>query len=150
MVYYETKLTYTKETADGKVQKAKEVYLCRALSYADAEERMKEQMASYTFNGEMEIDIKKVKYVEIFPSADNNADKWYKAKVMFTTLDGDGDSLKEKKTANLMLVQAGSFEQALKNLQHALTSTASDAEIHTISETPIMDYYDFAIADVQQ
>lgn len=149
MIYYETKLTYTKEVGDGKMQKAKEVYLCRALSYADAEERIKEQMASSTFNGEMEIDIKKVKYVEIFLSENPQADKFYKAKVLFTTLEGDGDQLREKKTANLMLVQATDIDDALRSLNKALTSTASDTTVAAIQETLIMDYFDYFVADVQ-
>lgn len=147
MIYYETKLTYTKEVGDGKMQKAKEVYLCQALSYADAEMRIREQMASYTFNGEMELDIKKVKYVEIFRSENTNADKFYKAKVIFTSLEGDGDQLREKKVPNMMLVQATDIDDALRSLHKALTSTASDTTIASLQETAILDYFDFSIAD---
>ena len=51
MIYYQTKVSYTKETGDGKVQSAKEVYLVRALSYADAETRILETVSVYSHDG---------------------------------------------------------------------------------------------------
>lgn len=149
MIFYETKVSYTKEVGDGKLQSTKEVYLCRALNYADAETRMLEAVSVYSHDGLPECDIKKVKYVEVFTSDNPNADKFYKAKVIYTSLEGDGEQLKEKKVANLFLVQAWSVESALKALEKNLGGTASDYSIHTIAETLILDYYDFAIADAK-
>lgn len=149
MIYYETKLSYTKEEGDGKMKKATEYYIVRALSYADAEVRITEQQANYTFNGEMEVDIKKVKYAEIFPDSNPNSDKWYKGKVMVTTIVGEGEQAKEKKVPSLVLVQAYDIESALKNLQKVLSSSPDDSEVVAIQETKILDYYDFAIADVR-
>ncbi len=148
MVYYETKVSYSKEVGDGKFQSVKEAYLVRALSYADAETRILEQVSVYSHDGLPECDIKKVKYVDVFRTDNPNADKFYKAKVIYTTFDGDGENMREKKVANLYLVQAWDIKSALQLLEKNLVGTASDYSIHTISETLILDFYDFAIADI--
>ena len=69
------------------------------------------------------------------------ADKWYKAKLKFITIDEKTD--KEKKTAAHYLVQAGSFEGARKNIEDVMGGTMIDYEIDTVSETPIMDVYEY-------
>jgi len=149
MIYYETKLSYTKEEGDGKMKKATEYYVVRALSYADAEVRITEQQAGYTFNGEMEVDIKKVKYAEIFPDNNPNSDKWYKGKVMITSIVGEGDQAKEKKVPFVYLVQSYDIEGALKRLQKEMSHNADDSEVVAMQETKILDYYDFSTADVK-
>lgn len=150
MIYYETKVSYTKEVGDGKMQSTKELYLVQALNYADAEERIIEAVSHYSHDGMPEVDIRKVKYVDIFRTDNPNADKWYKAKVIYVTLEGDGEQMKEKKVANLMLVQAWDIKSALQMLEKNLGGTASDYSIHTIQETQILDYYDFGVADVKE
>ena len=89
-----------------------------------------------------------MKYVDIFDSEIVTDDKFYKAKVVYTSLEGEGDNLKEKKVSVLMLVRAANIKGALQRLEKNLSGTASDYFIHTISETLIMDYYDFSVADV--
>ena len=68
MIYYEVKATYVKDAGDGKMKSTKEVYLVRALNYADAESRMVETLSHYSHEGMPEVEIKKVKYVDIFDS----------------------------------------------------------------------------------
>ena len=103
---------------------------------------------TYSVTSDNEVEIKKVKYVDIFDSEVVTDDKFYKAKVVYTSLEGEGDSLKEKKVSVLMLVRAANIKGALQRLEKNLAGTASDYFIHTISETLIMDYYDFSVADV--
>ena len=69
------------------------------------------------------------------------ADKWYKAKLKFITIDEKTD--KEKKTAVYYLVQAGSFEGARKNIEDVMGGTMIDYVIDTVSETPIMDVFEY-------
>ncbi|MBP5498325.1 MAG: DUF4494 family protein, partial [Muribaculaceae bacterium] len=47
----------------------------------------------------------------------------------------------EKKTANLMLVQAGNFEEALKVFLEGMKGTMADYEIASIAETSLMDVF---------
>lgn len=144
MIYYETKVSYS--NMEGK--KTKEVHLVQAMNYADAETRIIEEVSHRTFDGLPEVEIKKVKYVDIFTSDDADADKFYKAKVIYTTFDTNGDQMKEKKVASLFLVQASGVRTALQHLEKNLQGTASDYSIHTISETLILDYHNYATADV--
>ncbi|MBQ0034719.1 MAG: DUF4494 domain-containing protein [Bacteroidales bacterium] len=144
MIYYETKLSYT--NMEGK--KTKEVHLVQAMNYADAESRMIEEISHRSFDGMPEVEIRKVKYIDIFTTTDADADKYYKAKVIYTTFDTNGDQMKEKKVASLFLVQAASLRAALQSLEKNLQGTASDYTIHTISETLILDYHNFSTADV--
>ena len=51
MIYYEVKATYVKDAGDGKMKSTKEVYLVRALNYADAESRMVETLSHYSHEG---------------------------------------------------------------------------------------------------
>ena len=148
MIYYEVKPTYVKVAGDGKMKSTKEVYLVRALNYADAESRMVETLSHYSHEGMPEVEIKKVKYVDIFDSEIVTDDKFYKAKVVYTSLEGEGDNLKEKKVSVLMLVRAANIKGALQRLEKNLSGTASDYFIHTISETLIMDEYGWSVADV--
>ena len=59
MIYYEVKATYVKDAGDGKMKSTKEVYLVRALNYADAESRMVETLSHYSHEGMPEVEIKK-------------------------------------------------------------------------------------------
>lgn len=148
MIYYETKATYQKDAGDGKMSKAKDVYLVRALSYSDAESHVIEYVSHYCFDGMPEIEIKKVKYLEVFCNESPEADKFYKVKAVFTTFDGEGDQMREKKTAQLFLVQAKSAEAAIKHFEQNMRGGMSDYTVHTVSETLILDYLDFGVADV--
>ena len=71
----------------------------------------------------------------------STADKWYKAKLKFITIDEKTE--KEKKTAVYYLVQAGSFEGARKNIDDVMGGTMIDYEIDTVSETKIMDVFEY-------
>ena len=125
MIYYEVKATYVKDAGDGKMKSTKEVYLVRALNYADAESRMVETLSHYSHEGMPEVEIKKVKYVDIFDSEIVTDDKFYKAKVVYTSLEGEGDNLKEKKVSVLMLVRAANIKGALQRfLRKTILNTA--------------------------
>lgn len=147
--YYQVKVTYSKDEGDGKIKSTKETFLAFARNYADAESRTTEKVASYSFDGLPQTDISKVRFAEVFTSDDPQAGIFYKAKVILTTQVGDGDHVKEKKVAYFYLVQAHSIKSALQNLERGLQGTISDYSIHTIAETPILDYYNFAVADVR-
>lgn len=151
MEYFETKAKFTKDQGDGKApQSTSELYIARALSYADVEERITEIVEHMSFEGLPELSIRKVKYTDIFPCDNPNADKWYKVKVIFRMLDGEGDNLKEKLVAQLFLVQAWDIASALKHTETNLRGGMTDGYVHTVSETKILDYYDFSVADVRE
>jgi hypothetical protein len=125
---------------DGMQKKVTEAYVVDALSFSEAEERIIEEMSSY-ISGEFNVtDIKKAPYGEIFFSDQEMADRWYKAKLQFITLDEKTE--KEKRSNVNYLVQAGSFNGAVKNLEEVMGGTMIDYSIVSVNETTLMDVFE--------
>lgn len=143
--WFECKIRYEKVMEDGLQKKVTENYVVDALSFSEAEERITEDMSSY-ISGEFDVaDIKKAAYREIFFSDDEMADKWYKAKLQFITYDEKTD--KEKRSSVTYLVQAGSFNGAVKNIDEAMGGTMIDYVISSVAETTLMDVYEYKKAE---
>jgi hypothetical protein len=87
-------------------------------------------------------DIKRVKYSEMFTSDKDNADKWYKVKCMFITLDEKSQT--EKKTASFILVQASDFHDAIRAFDEGMKGSMADYEINTVQETKILDVFPYS------
>ena len=86
-IWFDCKIAYEKVMEDGLQKKVKENYMVDALSFTEAESRIMEEMSSY-ISGEFAIeDIKIANYKEIFFSEEEMADRWYKAKLQFITID---------------------------------------------------------------
>ena len=134
-------IRYEKVMEDGLQKKVKEPYVVDALSFSEAEERIIEEMGSY-ISGEFDVqEIDRAPFKEIFFSDDEMADKWYKAKLQFITIDEKTD--KEKKTNVIYLVQAGSFDGARRNIDEVMGGTMIDYRIAAVSETNIMDVFEY-------
>ena len=98
-------------------------------------------MSSY-ISGEFEVaDIKKAAYKEIFFSDDEMADRWYKAKLQFITIDEKTE--KEKKSAVNYLVQAGTLNGAIKNIDEVMGGTMIDYVIASVTETSLLDVFEY-------
>ncbi len=135
MNYFEVKVKYERPGEEGRQQKVAETYLTDTLTFADSEERVIEEIKPY-LQGEMEVvNIKKVRFAEVVDAED--ADKWYKSKVVIVTFDEE--HAKEKRTANQMLVKGADINDALERLTKELSSWQTETEIQSIAETPIMD-----------
>lgn len=133
------KIRYDKTMENGMIKKVTEPYLFDALSYTEAEARTIKELTPF-ISGEFTIaGITRANISEIFE--DETGDKWYKAKVVFVTIDER--SAAEKKTASFMLVQASDFKTALANLEEGMKGTMADYTIASITETDIMDIFPF-------
>ena len=139
--WFETKIQYEKTLEDGLQKKVKEQYVVDALSFTEAEKRITEEMSSYISGAFDVADIKKASYKEIFFSDEGTADRWYKAKVQFITIDEKTE--KEKRTNVYYLVQASTIHQAVKNIDEVMGSTMIDYAIAAVSETTIMDVFEY-------
>lgn len=138
--WFETKVEFEKTIEDGSQKKVKEAYTVDALSFTEAEERITEEMSAY-ISGEFNVkNIAEASYKEIFFSDLASADKWFKAKLQFITLDEKTD--KEKRSNVYYLVQAGSFMQAVKNIEEVMGTTMIDYVISSVTETAIMDVFE--------
>ena len=141
--WFECKIRYEKTMEDGLQKKVTEAYVVDALSFSEAEETIIEEMSSY-ISGEFNVtDIKKASYGEIFFSDQESADKWYRAKLQFITLDEN--SGKEKRSTVNYLVQAGSFNGAVKNLDEVMGGTMIDYVITAMTETQLMDVFEHKV-----
>lgn len=140
-IWFECKVRYEKTMEDGMPKKVVEIYTVDALSFSEAEERIMEEMSSYV-SGEIDIvDLKIAQYKEIFFADSDLADKWYKAKLAFITIDEKTD--KEKKTSVFYLVNAGNINSAIKNIDEVMGGTMIDYQTLTVSETNIMDVFEY-------
>ena len=140
-VWFETKIEFEKTMDDGNPKKVKEQYTVDALSFTEAENRITEEMSSY-ISGEFNVtDIKKATYKEIFFSDVPSADRWYKAKVQFITIDEKSE--KEKRSNVYYLVQAGTLMEAVKNIDAIMGGTMIDYAIASVAETQIMDVFEY-------
>ena len=138
--WFECKIRYEKVMEDGMQKRVNENYVVDALSFSEAEERIIEEMSSY-ISGEFDVvDIKKAAYKEIFFADQDMADKWYKAKLQFITIDEKTE--KEKRSTVSYLVNAGSFNGSVKNIEEVMGGTMIDYVISSVSETTIMDVYE--------
>ena len=126
---------------DGLQKKVTEAYVVDALSFTEAEQRIMEEMSSY-ISGEFEVsDIKKAVYKEIFFSDEELADRWYKAKLQFITIDEKTE--KEKRSNVSYLVQAGTLNGAVKNIDSVMGGTMIDYVIAAVAETSLMDVFEY-------
>ena len=138
--WFETKVSYEKEIEAGMTKKITEAYLVDALSFTEAESRIINEMTPF-MSGEFTIaNIKRANYSEIF--TDETGDRWYKAKVLFITIDEKSGA--EKKSSTNMLIQAVDIRQAIANLDKGMNSTMADYEIASVTETMLMDIYPYA------
>lgn len=139
--WFECSLKYDKVMENGKEKKVTELYLVDALSITEAEARLIEEMTPF-ISGEFQCKgIKEAKYSEIFFSEEVTADRYFKCKLLFITLDEK--SGKEKTTSTQILVQAADLRDAVKKLDEGMKGTMADYRIASVSETKIMDVYPY-------
>ena len=139
--WFECKIKYEKTTDEGKIASVNENYLVDALSFTEAESRIIEEMKPF-ISGEFSVSgIKRARISELFPSDDEEADKWYRCKVFYLTIDEEKGI--EKRTGVTMLVQAADLEGALEGLVKGMETYMGDYEIASIAETTLMDVYPY-------
>lgn len=125
---------------DGLQKKVTEAYTVDALSFTEAEASIIEEMSAY-ISGEFEVkDIKKASYGEVFFSDNAAADRWYKTKLQFITIDEKTE--KEKRSNVNYLVHAASLPEAVSNINEVMGGTMVDYVIASIAETQIMDVFE--------
>ena len=134
--YFEVKVKLQKTMEYGVQKKVSEQYVVEAATFGEAERRIAECLKPY-IEGEFEVtDIKIAGYVQII-NTNQDADKFFKAKVSFITLDETTG--KEKKTSEMYLVQSDTLESAESDVKSFLND--GNSTISSISETAILDVF---------
>ena len=140
-IWFECKIQYEKVMEDGLQKKVTETYTIDALSFTEAEQRIMEEMSAY-ISGEFDIkDIKIAPYKEIFFSDEEMADRWYKTKLQFITIDEKTE--KEKRSNVNYLVNAGTLNGAVRNIDEVMSGTMIDYVIASVAETTLMDVFEY-------
>jgi len=132
MIFHEIKVNYERQTGEDNPGKVKETYLIDgAVSFADAENCLLEEIKPFIF-GDCEVQTcKKSQFFEVFPN--EGGAYWYKARVEMITIDGD----KETRKNVSVLVQANTLDDAVFALKQALRSY--DCEIISVAKAPVVD-----------
>ena len=143
--WFEVKIRYEKVMGNGMNKKVTEPYLFDSLSFTGSEGRCIEEMTPFIGDEFTVYDIKRANYSEIFFSDEESADRYFKCKLYFITLDektGAG-----KKTSTNILVQAADLRDAVKKLDEGMKGTMADYVIASVAETAIMDVYPYEAKD---
>lgn len=139
--WFECKVKYDKTVENGVVKKVTEPYLVDAISFTEAEKRMIEEMQPF-MTGEFQVsDIKRARYAELFESSEESADRWFKCKLTFITLDEKSGT--EKKSSQNILVQASDLRDAVAKLDAGMKNSMMDYIISSVAETPLMDVFHY-------
>ena len=140
-IWFECKIRYEKVNEEGIQKKVTEQYAVDALSFSEAEARIIEEMAQY-ISGEFTVeDVKKAPYGEVFFSDDATADRFYRVKLDFLTIDEKTE--KEKRSRVTYLVQANNLNGAMNTITSAMATTMIDYDAAAITETKLMDVFEY-------
>ena len=124
--WFECKVSYERQADNMGLKKVSESYLVDALSFTEAEKRIIEEVSPLVSMGELEAP---------------EADRYYRAKVNFITIDEKSGS--EKKTSATMIVKSDSLPNAVTELSAQLDGQMATYEIASITDTQILDVYQY-------
>ncbi len=135
--WFEASVRYMKMMEDGQEKEVCDKYLVEDETISCAEKRIVDEVGVY-IKGDFEVEsITGKKIAEV--SASEDGDMWYRAKVVFVTLDEKTG--KEKKAANVVMVQSGSFSDALAEVKEVMKGSMSDWYIAALQESPVVDVF---------
>ncbi|MCY7350860.1 MAG: DUF4494 domain-containing protein [Cytophagaceae bacterium] len=135
--WFLAKIKYTKEIEPEKFKVISEAYLFDAVSYADAEARLHEQLATNAPAFQLTT-LTPMKLVEVFHH--EGGEQWYKLKVVFISYDEQ--TQQEKKVPHLMLVNAETPKQAYERVEESL-GRVDDYTITDVNLTPILEVFPY-------
>jgi hypothetical protein len=160
--YFETTVRYMRQNEHGIYVPVTEQYLIEACSFIEAETRITQVLEPYmteasnfivkaikrsnveavvsdAFNLESEVQSNVSKMIGTNKNLSESADRYYRVKVNFITIDEKTD--KEKKDPAYYLVAGNSTRTAENLITLYLHDTVADYEIADITETKILEVY---------
>lgn len=139
--WIETKVRYEKTLENGTKKMVNETYLVDALIFSEAETRITEEIAPY-MQGDFSVSaVKRTNIAEIFFSENTSADKYYKIKAAFISINEK--TLAEKRSNVSYLVQEENLVDALNSFQAGMKGTMADYEVVSVSKTAIVDVFEY-------
>lgn len=141
--WFSVKVKYAKETEEGLLKAITEQYLVDAVSFTEAEAIIYDRLGSQ-IRGDFQVThIAKSNIVDLFFYED--ADVWHKCKIQYIV--ADGDSGKEKKVTQYMLVTANGVPQAHERIQESLSNMLVSFQVPDVVETKIIEVFPYEKPD---
>lgn len=154
--FYEAQVKYERTGAKGTPEKVRENYVTQSVSMTDCETTLTQELSPFALGQVTLMNAKVTKYSEflkydeliskvdtkakqLLGQKSENSDeelRYFSVKVSFITLDED--SGKEKKTANMLLVESTSVDAVTEQVTQHMKGTMADWEINNIVETKIV------------
>jgi len=133
--WYQVKVKFTKEFADGTLKRVTEPYMVMAESFTDAEAIIYKEVGEF-IRGEFRITAAAPQnIIDVFQFDDS--DTWWKAKVSYTTEDDNG---KEKRVTNTFYVTANESKEADQRIIDELKGLMSVFEITALTKTKVVEF----------
>lgn len=140
------KVKYAKENEEGLLKNISEQYLVDAVSFTEAEAIIYDRLGSQV-RGDFQITgLSKSNIVDVFFFED--ADIWYKCKVSY--LVSDGESGKEKKVTQYMIVTASDVKDAYDRIQESLSNMLVSFRVPDIVESAIVEVFPYEKDEVAE
>ncbi len=129
---------------DGTLVTEKITVVMQADSFGDAEQKAMKELCEQTyvkadFGLDNILNINPAQYGEVLEVDEEKADKWYKAKLSFITIDEK--TAKEKKQNIVYLVQSVDFDHAKAAIAEFMKGSIMDYTITQLTETNIKEVY---------
>lgn len=141
--WYLCKVKYAKENEQGLLKNISEQYLVDAVSFTEAEAILNDRLGSQ-IRGDFQITHEsKSNIVDVFHYEDS--DLWHKCKI--TYIVANGESGKEKKVVQYMIVTAEDVKQAFDRIQESLSTMLVSYRVPEISESPIVEVFPYEKQD---
>jgi hypothetical protein len=135
--WFECKVSYEKETEDGKMVKVKEDYLVDAMSFIEAETRLTEKVSEIIVG---DFSVEALKREKVFEIIKSDSGDWFKNKVEFISVNENG---KEKKTKAIIYLQTTDIKKVASELSNKLSDSMMDYSILSINKTSILEVFEY-------
>lgn len=137
--WFTAKVKYAKENEEGLLKQISEQYLVDAVSFTECEAILYDRLGSQ-IRGDFQVTaISKSNIVDVFFYEDT--DNWFKAKI--TYLVADGESGREKKVTQYMLVTAVDVPQAHERIQESLSNMLVSFQVPDVVKSPIVEVFPY-------
>lgn len=144
--WFQAKVKYSKENEQGLLKNISEQYLVDAVSFTECEAILYDRLGSQ-IRGDFQVTgISRSNIVNVFFYEDS--DLWHKCKI--TYLVADGESGKEKKVTQYMLVTAEDSKQAFERIQESLSNMLVSFRVPDVDESPIVEVFPYEKSDLNQ
>jgi hypothetical protein len=139
--WFTVKVKYTKQLENGTFKRVTEPYLLASMTFTDAEARIYDELGS-VIRGEFNVvGIARTEIHDIF--AYDDTDTWYKVKVAYERVDGEGEMESKKKVSQNFLVSAHNVKEAYDRIQESLSTLLVDFTIPSIIVSPIVEIFPY-------